>query len=91
MTQKSIKRSVIAEYLAYNPLEEYQPLDFHLPDEDILAIEEDDEEVDNNWKMYFNGASNVNGNGIGAVIVSPEGKQFPIALRLEFDCTNNIA
>jgi len=79
------------EYLAHHLAEEYQPLDFRFPDEDILAVEEGEGEMVNKWKMYFDGASNVNGNGVGAVIVSPEGKQFPIALKLEFDCTNNIA
>jgi len=44
MTRKSVKGSVIADYLAQNPLEEYQPLDFHFPDEDILAIEKEENE-----------------------------------------------
>jgi len=40
-----------------------------------LAVgEEDNEEAVDGWKMYFDGASNVNGNGIGAVIISPKGK-----------------
>ncbi|XP_054797568.1 uncharacterized protein LOC129302695 [Prosopis cineraria] len=42
------------------------------------------------WEMYFDGAANMHGNGVGVVIVSPEGKQFPVAIKLEFDCTNNI-
>ncbi|XP_054801430.1 uncharacterized protein LOC129305422 [Prosopis cineraria] len=41
--------------------------------------------------MYFDGAANMHGNGVGAIIVSPEGKQFPVAIKLEFDYTNNIA
>jgi len=91
VTQKSIKGSVIADYLAQNPLEKYQPLDFRFPDEDILTIEEDKEEGDGKWKMYFDGSSNKHRNGVGAVIICPEGKQFPVAIKLEFDCTNNIA
>jgi ribonuclease HI len=41
--------------------------------------------------MYFDGAVNVSGNGAGAVIISPEGKQYPISIKLQFSCTNNKA
>jgi len=77
MTQKSIKGSAIVEYLALNPLEEYQPWDFKFQDEDILTIEKDKEEGNGKWKMFFDSASNMHGNGVGAIIISPERKQFP--------------
>ena len=41
--------------------------------------------------MYFDGAVNVFGFGVGAVIMSPNGQQFPIAVKLNFQCTNNMA
>ncbi|KAJ9177047.1 hypothetical protein P3X46_012301 [Hevea brasiliensis] len=41
--------------------------------------------------MYFDGAVNLSGNGIGAVLVSPDGKHFPIVIKLRFECTNNVA
>lgn len=41
--------------------------------------------------MRFDGASNAVGHGIGAVLVSPKGKYFPLRAKLCFDCTNNIA
>ena len=41
--------------------------------------------------MSFNGASNVLGHGIGAVLVSPEGNHYSFTTRLNFFCTNNIA
>ena len=41
--------------------------------------------------MYFDGASNALGNGIGAVIISPEGSHTPFTARLCFNCTNNMA
>ena len=37
------------------------------------------------------GASNALGNGIGVVLVSPEGCHTPFTARLCFDCTNNRA
>jgi len=41
--------------------------------------------------MFFDGAPNMHRNEVGAVIISPKGKQFPVVIKLEFDCTNNIA
>ena len=41
--------------------------------------------------MYFDGASNALGHGIGAVLISSEGKYYPFMVRLSFDCTNNMA
>ena len=41
--------------------------------------------------MYFDGASNSLGNGIGAVIISLEGCHTPFTARLCFNYTNNIA
>ncbi|KAG8474675.1 hypothetical protein CXB51_031129 [Gossypium anomalum] len=43
------------------------------------------------WKMYFDGASNALGHGIGAILVSPDGNHYPFIARLNFFCTNNIA
>ena len=40
--------------------------------------------------MVFDGASNALGNGIGAVIISPEGCHTPFTARLCFNCTNNM-
>ena len=41
--------------------------------------------------MFFDGASNTLGNGIGGVIISPEGCHTPFAARLCFNYTNNMA
>ena len=43
------------------------------------------------WKFYFDEAANVFGCGIGAVLVSPKGNHFPMAARLTFPYTNNVA
>ena len=39
----------------------------------------------------FDGAVNVNGSGVGAVLVTPKGSHIPFAARLTFECTNNVA
>ncbi|KAK5832129.1 hypothetical protein PVK06_015929 [Gossypium arboreum] len=46
---------------------------------------------DSSWKLNFDGASNVVGNGIGAVLVSSNGDHYPFTCKLDFDCTNNMA
>ena len=39
----------------------------------------------------FDGASNELGNGIGAVITSPEGFHTPFTAKILFECTSNMA
>ena len=65
---------------------------FEFPDSEVVVIaEENGVERTEKWRMYFDGAVNVYGRGIGAVVISPEDKQYPIAIKLEFECTNNMA
>ncbi|KAI4346219.1 hypothetical protein L6164_013288 [Bauhinia variegata] len=92
MTKKSIKGSTIAYHLVDNPIEDYQLMKFEFPDEDILVVDKEEENKKSNiWKMYFDGAMNIQGSGVRAVVISPEGKQFSVAIKLEFECTNNMA
>ena len=57
MTRKTIKRSVVSDFCAENPIEgENGKEDF--PDKDILDVES------GTWKMYFDGFVNQYGNGI---------------------------
>ena len=41
--------------------------------------------------MYFDGAPNALGRGVGAVLISPERNHYPFIAKLSFDCTNNVA
>ncbi|XP_055800997.1 uncharacterized protein LOC129870292 [Solanum dulcamara] len=41
--------------------------------------------------MFFDGASNSKGVGIGAVLISEKGQYYPISAKIRFDCTNNMA
>ncbi|XP_054817826.1 uncharacterized protein LOC129317538 [Prosopis cineraria] len=41
--------------------------------------------------MYFDKAANIYGNGLRVVLIFPEGRQSPLAIKLGFDCTNNMA
>ncbi|XP_057999421.1 uncharacterized protein LOC131178475 [Hevea brasiliensis] len=91
MIRKVVKGSVIADLLAKNPINDYEALDFEFPDEYINAVGDDAIGPDDVWEMYFDGVVNLAGNGIGAVLVAPDGKHFPIAVKLRFSCTNNVA
>jgi ribonuclease HI len=86
MTRKAMKGSAIADHLADHAMEDYESLNLDFPDEDVLAIEE--EKLDW-WVMYFDGAVNVCGNGAGAMIISPDKKQYLVSIKLQFGCTNN--
>lgn len=41
--------------------------------------------------MCFNGAVNQRGNNVRVVLISPTNALIPIAVRLDYPCTNNIA
>jgi len=77
VTQKAIKGSTLADYLAQQPISDYQ----------FMHPEFSDEE----WIVWFGGASNALGHGIGAVLVLPNKQCLPFTARLCFDYTNNMA
>ncbi|PKI70481.1 hypothetical protein CRG98_009115 [Punica granatum] len=65
------------------------PINTDFPDEGILQVDEEKEEP--TWKMYFDGAVNSMGSGVGAVLISPDGRHYPVAAKVDFSCTNNVA
>ncbi|PKI59642.1 hypothetical protein CRG98_019979 [Punica granatum] len=79
----------IADHLAEFPIEDRTPINPNFPDEGILQV--DDEGEKPGWKMYFDGAVNSTGSGIGAVLISPDGCYYPVAAKIDFPCTNNVA
>ena len=74
---------VIADHLAHCSPEETEEIQGDFPDEDIMGIELE------SWKMYFDGATNQNGSGIGVLLISPKGVHIPLFSRLKFPVTNN--
>ncbi|XP_070004559.1 uncharacterized protein [Nicotiana sylvestris] len=86
-----MKAQALADHLAKNPVnDEYQPLSTYFPDEEVNSVEVTSEDT-NVWKMFFNGAVNAKGVGIGSILISPTGQHYPATARLRFFCTNNIA
>uniref|UniRef100_A0A2N9GPI5 RNA-directed DNA polymerase n=1 Tax=Fagus sylvatica TaxID=28930 RepID=A0A2N9GPI5_FAGSY len=80
VARKAIKGQAIADYLADYPSEQLELMDSEFPDEDVMTVDEDNH---GRWKLYFDGAANAVGSGIGAVLVSPKGQQTPIAMQKE--------
>ncbi|XP_039165194.1 uncharacterized protein LOC120291607 [Eucalyptus grandis] len=60
--------------------DEYDSLDNR-----ILTMEKE------SWTMFFDGTVNLSGSGTRAVLISPDGQHYPVATKLVFPCTNNIA
>ncbi|RDX74645.1 Pol polyprotein, partial [Mucuna pruriens] len=82
---KPIKRSAIAKQLAHHPLADHQPLLHEFSNEHIMSAEEAGSKAElDEWKLWFDGASNLLGNGIGT------GQCFPFSATLDFDYTNNM-
>ena len=84
MSQKAIKRSVVTEFLVERASKDYKPINFDLPDEDLMAISHVEEESLEKtcWKLYFDGASNALGQRISIVLITSEGEYCPFTARL---------
>ena len=89
VTQKSIKGSVMADHLASLPVTDSRVIDDDFPDEEIAGVTSL-----SGWCMYFDGAANHSGYGIGVLLISPHGDHIPRSVRLAFadryPATNNI-
>ncbi|RDY06281.1 rnhA, partial [Mucuna pruriens] len=91
VNQTAIKGSALADQLAYHPLTDPQPLGYEFLDEHIMVATANRAQRDDEWTIWFNGAFNIVGNGVGVVLISPSNQCFPFAAKLGFDCTNNMA
>ena len=81
---KLLEGSIVSDLCAENPKKgEDGKEDF--PDKDILGVEI------GTWKMYFDGVVNQYGSEIGILLITPKGFHIPLAIKLNFEATNNIA
>ena len=79
-----IPLAIMSNFCAKNPIEGEDGREDFL-DEDILDVEL------GTWKMYFDEVVNQYGNGIGILLITPEGSHIPLAIKLNFGATNNMA
>ncbi|XP_070013411.1 uncharacterized protein [Nicotiana sylvestris] len=71
VTQKAIKGQALADHLAENLVgEAYESLKMYFLDEKVSFVGEDITETYNSWRIFFDGAANFIGVGIGAVLLS---------------------
>ena len=82
---KVIKGRAVAEFLALNAVEGEEQWNLEFSDENLALIE------CREWKLYFDGAMNNKGAGLGVILIMPEGKTIPMAKKLDFKVTNNMA
>ena len=61
VSQKSIKKSAIAEFLVKRASKDYEPIDFDFRDENLMAVSHFEEKSIKKtcWKLYFNRAHNL--------------------------------
>ncbi|XP_070017109.1 uncharacterized protein [Nicotiana sylvestris] len=77
VTQKAVKGQALADHLVENPMGgEYEPLKMYFPDKEVSFIGEDITEAYDGWRMFFEGATNFKGGGIGALLVSETGQNY---------------
>ncbi|XP_070035668.1 uncharacterized protein [Nicotiana tomentosiformis] len=92
VTRTAIKAQALADHLAENPVdEEYEPLKTYFPDEEVMYVDEVYHNEMSGWKLFFDGAANMKGVGIGIVLISKTGCHYPVTVQLRFYCTNNMA
>ena len=89
VTQKSVKRSVVVDHLASLTVLDDIPIDDEFPNEQFVSVTSIA-----GWRLYFDGAANQSGFGIGIILISPQSDHIPISVRLTFfdhhRLTNNI-
>ncbi|XP_070010396.1 uncharacterized protein [Nicotiana sylvestris] len=88
--KKEIKRQALTDHLAKNSVGgTYEPLKTYFPNEEVSFVGEDFNEAYDGWRMFFDGAANFKGVGIGAFLVSEAGQHYPVSAKLKFPCTIN--
>ena len=89
VTQKLVKGSIVADHLASLPISNDRSIDDDFPNEQFVSVTNIAR-----WQLYFDGAANQLGFGIGILLISPQGDHIPRSVRLTFydhhRLTNNI-
>ncbi|XP_070018069.1 uncharacterized protein [Nicotiana sylvestris] len=92
VTQKAVNGQALADHLTENPVGgEYEPLKTYFPNKEVSFVGEDIAKAYHGWRIFFDGAANFKGVGIGAVLVSETCQHYLVSAKLRFLCTNNMA
>ena len=88
VTLKALNEQSLDDHLAENPVdEEYEALMNYFHDEKVSFVGEDISEAYPGWILFFDGAANHQGKGIGAVLVSESGQHYPMEANIQFNFT----
>ena len=74
-----MKGSIVADHLASLPVFDDRAIDDDFPDEQFVLVTSI-----TGWWLYFDGAANKSGFGIGILLISPQGDHIPRSVRLTF-------
>ncbi|XP_059312234.1 uncharacterized protein LOC132063612 [Lycium ferocissimum] len=92
VAQKAIKGQALADLLAETPIDdEFEHLWNFFPDEEAMAMEEEVTEPYSGWRLFFDESVNYKRPGITVVLISETRQHYPMAAKLNFRCTNNMA
>ncbi|XP_074292234.1 uncharacterized protein LOC141619107 [Silene latifolia] len=81
---KAIKGRSVADFLVDNPIEETEVVDtWSFPDEYVVHKEDDE------WDLYFDGASNYMGYGVRILLISLKGEHVTVSIKLDFNVKSN--
>ena len=90
VTQKSVKKSIVAYHFPFLPVSDDRPIDDDFPDEQFVSVTSIV-----GWRLYFDSAANQSGFGIDILLISPQGDHIPRSIRLAFSdhhrLMNNVA
>ncbi|XP_070001929.1 uncharacterized protein [Nicotiana sylvestris] len=87
-----MKAQALVDHLAENSVDDdYEPLKTYFPNKEVMHIDELEQVEKPGWKLFFDGAANMKGVGIGPILISKTGQHYPITTQLCFYCTNNMA
>ena len=75
VAKNTIKGRAIAEFCASHPTNG-EVLNDDFPNKEILTTE-----TSILWRMYFDGAANQYGYGIGVLLVAPDGSHIPLSVK----------
>ncbi|XP_038719811.1 uncharacterized protein LOC120012457 [Tripterygium wilfordii] len=79
----AIKAQILADFIA-----EFSPGLMDNAHKELRQNNGDDEAI---WQLFVDGSSNAKGSGLGIILISPQGDQFPQVVHCGFHATNNEA
>ncbi|XP_058111224.1 uncharacterized protein LOC131254250 [Magnolia sinica] len=83
---KAVKEQAVADFLAGHPITGSETICNDFPNEQVMMIESQDQ-----WQMYFDGASRASGAGAGVIFITPQGDLLAYSFTLGTGCMNNEA